>query len=198
LFIGRHQRPSPNQYVYLFELQDQLLTSQQTPEYKALMKRLRHEQEQQKYERMTNPQPQTYNSERFPGGKPSFGSNHLGPHGTAGEVDEVTYADVNRQMTLIINVLVSIICCSIAIWMAARRWDVPQRLGLSMTGSGLVAAAEVAIYMGYIRRVEDAKGKEKKILESKEIVETWVLDGSTGTSKSDADDGMRHRKGKHR
>ncbi len=113
-------------------------------------------------------------------------------------MDEVTYADVNRQMTLIINVLVSIICCSIAIWMAARRWDVPQRLGLSMTGSGLVAAAEVAIYMGYIRRVEDAKGKEKKILESKEIVETWVLDGSTGTSKSDADDGMRHRKGKHR
>lgn len=163
------------------------------------MKRLRQEEEERRYERMINPPPsrESFN-QRFPGAKNSFGSSQLGPFGADGEVDEVTYADVNRQMTLIINVLVSIICCSIAIWIAARRWDVPQRLGLSMSGSGLVAVAEVAIYMGYIKRVKEAKGKEVKKIERKEIVETWVLDGSTTSSKSEASDGVRFRKGKHR
>ena len=140
---------------------------------------------------MVNPPPptETFN-QRFPYAGPSFGPT------ADTEVDEVTYADVNRQMALIINVLVSIIACSVAIWIAARRWDVPQRLGLSMSGSGLVAAAEVAIYMGYIRRIKEAKGKEVKMVERKEIVETWVLDGVSG--KDEGGEGIRFRKGKHR
>jgi hypothetical protein len=164
------------------------------------MKRLRQEEEERRYEDMVNPPPSIERfHQRFPGAKPTFGSSQLGPFGAEGEVDEVTYADVNRQMTLIINVLVSIICCSIAIWIAARRWDVPQRLGLSMSGSGLVAIAEVAIYMGYIKRVKDAKGKEVKAMEKKEIMETWVLDGSSSTSsKIESSDAVRFRKGKHR
>lgn len=171
------------------------LTYLQTPEYKALMKRLLHEEEERRYDLMVNPRPsiESYNP-RFPGA----GSSQLGPFGAEGEPDEVTYADVNRQMTLIINVLVSIICCSIAIWIAARRWDVPHRLGLSMSGSGLVAVAEVAIYMGYIKRVKEAKGKEVKKMETKKVMETWVLDGSMATSKAETSDGVRFRKGKHR
>lgn len=163
------------------------------------MARLRREEEAQRYERMINPPPPLESfSQRFPGTKPTLGSSQLGPFGAEGEVDEVTYADVNRQMTLIINVLVSIICCSIAIWMAARRWDAPQRLGLSMSGSGLVAIAEVAIYMGYINRVKEAKGKEVRKVENKEVVETWVLEGSKGHGKVVEGEGVRHRKGKHR
>jgi hypothetical protein len=163
------------------------------------MKRLRKDEEQQQYERMINPpSPMETFSQRYPNAGRSFISNYVGPIGTADEVDEVTYADVNRQMTLIINVLVSIICCAVAIWIAARRWDVPQRLGLSMSGSGLVAVAEVAIYMGYIKRIKDAKGEERKKVERKEIVETWVLDGSTKDAKVEATDSVRYRKGKHR
>lgn len=164
------------------------------------MRRLRHEEEQRQYERMINPQPQQETfGQRFPSAATAFHpatSIGQGPH--TNEVDEVTFADVNRQMALIINVLVSIIACSVAIWIAARRWTVPQRLGLSMSGSGLVAVAEVAIYMGYIRRIKDSRDKERKVVESKEIVESWVLDGSTGSNKKDANDGMRYRKGKHR
>ena len=162
------------------------------------MRRLRQDEEQQRYDRMLNPPPSAETSQRYSGSRPPFGSNHLGPHGAAGEADEVTYADVSRQMTLIINVLVSIICCSIAIWIAARRWEVPQRLALSMSGSGLVAAAEVAIYMGYIRRVAEAKGEELKRVETKEIVETWVLDGTTNNAKTEGSDSVRYRKGRHR
>ena len=164
------------------------------------MQRLRKEEERRQYELMVNPPPaiKTFN-QRFPNGARSFNpSTSIGYGPGADEVDEVTYADVNRQMALIINVLVSIIACSVAIWIGARSWAVPQRLGLSMSGSGLVAVAEVAIYMGYIRRVKESKDKEVKSVEKKEIMETWVLDGSTNNEKESANETMRYRKGKHR
>ena len=120
-------------------------------------------------------------------------------HGQTGvdeTVDEMTYQDIDRQMALIINVLVSIICCAVAIWIAARHWSISSRLGLSMSGSITVAVAEVAIYMGYIRRVKEAKTTEAKIVETKEIGETWVIEKQT--AKKALEDGVRHRKGKHR
>lgn len=163
------------------------------------MARLRNEEERRAYERMTEPSPpsETF-AQRYPGAK-TFGSSLPQVRTTTEDEDEVTYAEVNRQVTLIINVLVSIICCSAAIWIAARHWSIPQRLGLSMTGSGVVAVAEVAIYFGYIRRVKEAKTDEAKRKEMKEVVETWVIDGKkkTGTDASVADS-LRFRKGKHR
>lgn len=160
------------------------------------MQRLRHEEEQRQYERMINPLPQHETSTS--GGYAFNAATSIGQGPDTKEVDEVTFADVNRQMALIINVLVSIIACSVAIWIAARRWSVPQRLGLSMSGSCIVAIAEVAIYMGYIRRVKDAKDSEKKVIETKEIVDSWVLDSSSSSLKKDGGDGVRFRKGKHR
>lgn len=149
---------------------------------------------------MANPQSShdTF-GQRYPNATRTFNpATSIGQGPDTDEVDDVTFADVNRQMALIINVLVSIIACSVAIWIAARRWSVPQRLGLSMSGSCLVAVAEVVIYMGYIRRIEDAKITERKIVESKEIVQSWVLDGKSGVQKTEEGDGVRHRKGKHR
>ncbi|KAI9686769.1 MAG: hypothetical protein M1822_002829 [Bathelium mastoideum] len=144
-------------------------------EYKALMARLREEEEARKYERMLNPPPK---SETFTQRFPNSAHTHLFPTTVKEEEDEVTYADVNRQLALILNVLVSIIACSVTIWMAARHWSAPSRLALSMTGSSVVAVAEVVIYSGYIRRVKEAKDNEKKKTEQKEILQTWVIDGS--------------------
>jgi len=166
-------------------------------EYVALMARLRGEEEERAYERMINPPlpVETY-SQRFPSASPAFAIKD--------EEDEVMYADVNRQLALIINVLVSIIACSIAIWIAARHWSVPQRLALSMTGSGLVAAAEIVIFSGYIRRVGEAKAQESAKVETKEVVESWVIDGKKVKDKNGvepADGDVRFRKpikGKHR
>ncbi|CAK4031721.1 related to ATP-dependent RNA helicase chl1 [Lecanosticta acicola] len=170
-----------------------------TPEYKALMQRLREEEERRQYERMINPPPKPEAfSQRFPGAGSTFGSGIDLGHNTADQVDEVTYADVNRQMILIINVLVSIICTSVAVWMAARRWSVPERLGLSFSSSTVVAVAEVAIYLGYIRRIKDAKVTERKSIETKEIVDTWVIDGKSTSQHSQLQDSLRFRKGKHR
>ena len=102
------------------------------------------------------------------------------PHQTSGAAkddgDETTFADVNRQLALVFNVILSVVACSAALWMVANRWSTPNRLALSMGGSILVAVAEVVVYSGYIRRVGEAKEKSKRQPETKEIIETWVIE----------------------
>lgn len=129
----------------------------------------------------------------------------LDPREAAFVDDELSYQEVHRQIILIINVLVSIICCSVFIWVAARQWTAPKRLALSMSGSVVVAVAEVVIYNGYVRRIKEAKQKEKKKPEIKKIIESWVIDSSSSgkevaipSGKGTADDGIKYRKGKHR
>lgn len=140
-----------------------------TTEYKELMARLRQEQEFRTYEQMTQaPRHMENFSQRFPGAFPSYAPT---------EEDEITYADVKRQMTLIFNVLISIFCCAAALWIAARHWSTIERLTLAMSGSIIVAVIEVAIYSLYIRRMRLAKTQEGKIKEVKEIVNTWVVGG---------------------
>ncbi|KAF1973337.1 hypothetical protein BU23DRAFT_554325 [Bimuria novae-zelandiae CBS 107.79] len=176
-----------------------------TPEYKALMARLRAEEEARQYERMLNPSPlaapETF-SQRFPNAAAPFSLST--PYDRV-EEDDLSYEEVHRQIILIINVLVSIVACAVFIWVAARHWSAPKRLGLSMGGSGAVAIAEVVVYSGYVRRIAEAKKKEKKKPEIKKIVQSWVLDGSekkegagSSSSKDKLDDGIRYRKGKHR
>jgi len=151
-----------------------------TSEYKALMARLRREEESRAYERMINPPPplETF-SQRFPTASAAhaFSSSHQPTKANDTEDDDVTYADINRQIALILNILVSIVACAGGIWMAARWWSTPARLALSMSGSMLVGIAEVVVYAGYIRRVGEAKGKAKNLKEIKEVMKTWVIDG---------------------
>ena len=140
------------------------------------MARLRREEEAREYERMTNPPPRSETfSQRFPASRhaPLFPASQA----DVGEDDEVSYADVNRQMALIINIIVSIVACSAAIWMAARHWSTPSRLGLSMGGSSMIGIAEVVVYAGYLRRVREAKEKGKTAVETKEIIKSWVIGG---------------------
>ena len=164
------------------------------------MARLRREEDAREYERMINPPPaiETF-QQRFPN---SNGAKLFSPStADIGEDDETTYADINRQMALIINVLVSIVACSVAIWLAAKHWSTPSRLGLSMGGSGMVGVAEVTVYAGYIRRLKEARKKGKKQIEIKKIIKTWVIGGeeegtsmsTIGTSEQPTGAGMRRR-----
>ncbi|KAE8444656.1 hypothetical protein EG329_014404 [Mollisiaceae sp. DMI_Dod_QoI] len=162
-----------------------------TSEYKALMARLRREEEARSYERMTNPPPpmETF-TQRFPmaSAAHAFPSSFQSIHTSDPDDDGTTYADVDRQVTLIFNVLVSIVACAAGIWIVARWWSTPMRLALSMSGSMLVGVAEVVVYAGYIRRVGEAKKEEKKKKEVKEIVNTWVV--GAGDEKSEQADAI--------
>jgi len=155
-----------------------------TSEYKALMARLRREEEARSYERMLNPPPPVEPfSKRF---QHSSHGHRLSPNHSSSKEDddEMTYQDIDRQLALIVNVLVTVVACSAAIWIAARHWDTPLRLALSMSGSLVLAVAEVVVYTGYIRRLKDAKLKEKNLVEKKTIAETWVIEPQKDKSQA--------------
>ena len=150
------------------------------------MARLRREEEARAYERMIHsPTPAEAFAQRYP---TSSNAKLFSPATQADfdEDDEVTYSDINRQMALIINILISIVACSVAIWLAARHWSTPKRLGLSMGGSGMIGVAEAVVYAGYLRRLKEAREKGKKEIEIKEIIKTWVIGGEEKEPSQDS------------
>jgi hypothetical protein len=170
--------------------------------YIALMARLRAEEEARTYERMLHPPPtrETF-TQRFPRAPMDFS---IGASAPIDSDDDLSYEEVHRQIILIINILISVVCVAVFIWVAARHWSVGKRLGLSLAGSLGIAVAEVAVYAGYVRKVREAKQTEKKKPEIKEIVKSWVIDkgeekeGVVVSGKDKDVDGVRFRKGKHR
>jgi hypothetical protein len=171
-----------------------------SPQYMALMARLRAEEEARSYERMLHPPPtrETF-SQRFPAAAADFSLGATAPRDSA--EDDLSYEEVHRQIILIINILISVVCVAVFVWIAARHWTVGKRLGLSMGSSLAIAIAEVVVYGGYVRKVKEAKLLEKKKPEIKEIVKTWILEkgGETEGAVKDKDaHGVRFRKGKHR
>ncbi|OBT63339.1 hypothetical protein VE03_07240 [Pseudogymnoascus sp. 23342-1-I1] len=151
----------------------------QTPEYKALMARLRRDAEEREYVRLTKTAPasETY-SRNLPATSPAFAFASTEAYIEASPDDEITYNDINRQLTLILNVLISIIACSAALWMVSKWWSTPARLALSFAGSLIVAVAEVGVYFGYIRKIKESVKEEKAVKEVRELVDTWVANPS--------------------
>jgi hypothetical protein len=159
--------------------------SQQTIEYSELMARLREEEETRVYRGML-----LHTSSGHGNGERSMMQPSSLPESRhPDDEDEVTYADVSRQMALIINVLLSIVACSVAIWVATSRFSTAKRLALSMGGSGIVGMAEIVVYAGYLRRVKEAKVREQMKPEIKEVMDTWVIENS----EPDAEKTLRAR-----
>lgn len=143
----------------------------QTDEYKALMARLRREEEERAYERMANRAAATMTQTSH-----GFAEVHR-PTSAAdlGDDDGVTYDEVHRQLMLMLNFMLSIAGVAATLWVVARWWSTPARLLLAMGGGILVGIAEVAVYSGYVWHLSEAKKKDGRFTEVKEVVRTWVL-----------------------
>jgi len=138
------------------------------------MSRLRHDADARAYAQLTSPSPSsTATNTHAHAHAFSAGDTAAAPP----QADELTYADASRQATLIFNVLVSVLACGVAVWLGAWHWAAPARLALSMGGAVVVGAAEVAVYWGYLRRIGEAKTKERARREEKSVVASWVIEG---------------------
>ncbi|KUI61548.1 hypothetical protein VP1G_08733 [Cytospora mali] len=172
-------RLKPNlSYPHFYDALANVIHPLQSAEYKALMARLRHEEEERKYQRMVS-SPSAMDlrptfGQQFPLAQQFAQVNQSSNKDDMGD-DDVTFNDVHRQVVLVINFLVSIFGCAATLWILARWWSTPARLFLTMGGSLLVAIAEVAVYSGYVWHLGEAKRKDEKIKEVKEIVQTWVV-----------------------
>lgn len=140
------------------------------------MARLRREEEEKSYNRMTNPPPVETFYQRYPHASARAFAMVNQPTSKAdiGD-DDVTYNDIHRQVILLFNFMVSIFGVAGTLWVAARWWSLPARLLLTMGGAVVVAIAEVAVYSIYVWKMGDAKGKQEAVKEVKEVVETWVV-----------------------
>ncbi|EGO55660.1 hypothetical protein NEUTE1DRAFT_67492 [Neurospora tetrasperma FGSC 2508] len=148
-------------------------------EYKALMARLRREEEERAYERMINPVPpmETF-SQRFPsstGMARAFAEANRPTRKEDMGDDDVTYDEVHRQLMLIFNFMVTMLGVAATLWILARWWSTPARIFLTMGGSIIAGVAEVALYSGYVWHLGQAKKKDKTFKEVKEVVQTWVV-----------------------
>jgi Predicted membrane protein len=181
----------------------------QSEEYKALMARLRREQEEREYQQMINPQPRLESfSQRFPNApalQQSFAAVNKPTRADDVGDDDVTFNDVHRQLMLILNFIVSIFGVAASLWILARWWSTPARLFLTLGGSILVGIAEVALYLGYIWHLGQEKKKEAKEKEVKEVVQTWtvgphdadkLVEVSSSTKEPTETSALRRRKSK--
>ncbi|KAF9767779.1 hypothetical protein IL306_015016 [Fusarium sp. DS 682] len=165
------------------------------------MARLRREEEARTYERMINPPPphETF-KDHFPSSAASFAAANR-PTSAADISDEdIAMEEVHKQVTLIINFLVSIAGVAGTLWVTARWWSLPSRLFLTLGGSILVAIAEVVVYNAYMWKMDQGRKKHGKVKEVREVVESWVL-GKDEDEKSvlikekdKMEDGVRKRK----
>ncbi|CAF3484107.1 unnamed protein product [Fusarium graminearum] len=147
-----------------------------SPEYKALMARLRRQEEARSYERMMNPAPkhETF-KDRYPFSAAAFAeANRPTSASDIGEED-IAMEEVHKQVTLIINFLVSIAGVAGTLWVTARWWSLPARLFLTMGGSILVAIAEVVVYNAYLWKMDEGRKKLGKVKEVREVVESWTV-----------------------
>jgi len=174
---------SPPLLPYKPQHQLTLSAPSQTAEYKALMARLRVEQEEREYERLTQKNNSTREmfAQRFPGAPMdmahAFAETNRPFRADDIDGDEFEFGDVQRQVTLIFNFLLSIIGVGAALWMLAKWWPTPARLFLAMGGSIVVAIAEVVVYSIFNWRMKEGSKREDRKKEQKEIMNTWVVGG---------------------
>lgn len=152
------------------------------------MARLRREEEARAYQRMVSPPHVESFHERFPHASARAFAAVNRPTTADDESDgDVTFDDVQRQVLLIINFLVSILGVAGTIWVLARWWSLPARLFLTMGSAIVVGIAEVSVYSIYVWKVDDGKKKEDAVKEMKEVVETWIV-GEEGEEKEEEDE----------
>jgi Endoplasmic reticulum-based factor for assembly of V-ATPase len=100
------------------------------------------------------------------------------PYTIDDDSDNIQHQDSSRQVTLIFNILVSILCTFFALFFVSRNWSGATRVSLALFGSLAVGGAEVGVYWGYLHRLKEAKRKELETKEVKQLVdgESWVIE----------------------
>ncbi|TGZ83899.1 hypothetical protein EX30DRAFT_338496 [Ascodesmis nigricans] len=128
-----------------------------SPEYVALMERLRREVEDREYHTITATD-------------------------TQNDEEDMTWKEVKSQVTTIFNVLLSTLATAGAVWKVAEGWNVPERLAMAMVTAIVVCVAEVVLFWGFVRRVDQGSVGRKKegrreVAGEREVVGTWEIGG---------------------
>ena len=120
--------------------------------YLDLMARLRLEQQEREYQELLG--------------------NRAQP--TQIKPDSIDAKQIKEEITTIFNILISVAAVAWAMWHWTVYMPVQVRTLASLFGAILILVAEVVVYMGYRRRVAEARNLEQKKVEKKVINSTWT------------------------
>ncbi|KAK9235675.1 endoplasmic reticulum-based factor for assembly of V-ATPase-domain-containing protein [Lipomyces kononenkoae] len=135
------------------------------PEYDARMNRLRARLQEQEYQEM------------IASAVPELTSSFLEPF---------EKKEFKQQISVIINVMFSVVSVAFAVWTwGGSGLGTGKRLLLSMFAALVVLVAEVTLYMGYLQRIDDARKKEKRTKEVKEVIKHSEFLSSAGQTSTD-------------
>jgi uncharacterized membrane protein YidH (DUF202 family) len=160
-----------------------------TAEYEKLMARLRSEEQEKEYRKFIAKDRNSYT-----GIVDSIGSYAFMPDANVdlnkvGNIGEAA-KEVKHQLTTIVNVLITVVSVGYAVWywsgssMGLNGKNDATRLLLSIFASIVVLVAEVVVFSGYLRKVDESREKEKNIIESRSIVETVVIQNKKKMNKN--------------
>lgn len=155
-----------------------------TKEYVTLMTRLRLEQEEKEYRQLLRKEVGSYVSEVDGIGKYAF-MRHSEVDVNKLDIGLETKA-VKYQMTTIFNIFLTVASVGYAVWYwsdSSAFIGNELRVLLSIFASILVLVAEVVVFGGYMRKVDDARDRERHVAERKEVVETVVIGGGDNNSR---------------
>ncbi|KAG7881581.1 hypothetical protein KL905_000935 [Ogataea polymorpha] len=81
--------------------------------------------------------------------------------------------EVKHQVTTIVNVLISVVSVAYAVWYwtgSVNLFNDATRVLLALFAAILVLVAEVVVFGGYLRRVDEAKQRERRKKEVRKVV----------------------------
>ncbi|GMF03840.1 unnamed protein product [Ambrosiozyma monospora] len=100
------------------------------------------------------------------------------------EYDNLTPSQQNKQLkqqlTTIFNIFISVVSVGYAVWYwsgSSMRLNDGVRILLCLFFSLLVLVAEVVMFGGYLKKIDDARIVERKKKEVKHVVETVTFSG---------------------
>lgn len=131
--------------------------SNYTPEFRKQLETLRLQMEEKNYQTMLKRNGVTLSSNSTDG--------------------EISLAQINRelkeQITTIFNILVSVVSVIWAIWYWSSSLAPQWRILLCLFFGILILIADVVVYSSYLRKIDEAKDKERKKKEQKKVIATF-------------------------
>lgn len=130
---------------------------QYTPEFQSQLNKLQKKLDEEEYQELINR------------GKYKLDEDYISPSEFAKEV--------KSQITTIVNILVSVLSVVYAIWYWTDNYQFNQayRVLLCLFFGILILVAEVVVFNSYIRKIDEAKIKERKKKEVKKIIDTVII-----------------------
>ncbi|ODV91165.1 hypothetical protein CANCADRAFT_2883 [Tortispora caseinolytica NRRL Y-17796] len=87
--------------------------------------------------------------------------------------------ETKHEISIIINILVSTASVVVGVWTWAKHWRTGERLLLAMLSGIIIIIAEVAVYMGYIRKIKEAREIERRKREKVKVVKSYKFKPKT-------------------